>query len=587
MLIQPVVAQAKGVILILQHLALPHQEGVGRFRVICQSGVHAADDVVAQVALVVSSHIGDLGVTLECLVGRIAGVLIDLVVAGHQLNRRAQRINGKETEHLTTGSVAVVHDDLRLGHARDDVVILFRKNVVVTTSDGSIKLGRSPGLHIQGGGSQLSQVGVQLGQEHDLSAVLLVDLGLVVVHQLLVGGNDPLDLCEIAGRILTAGNQGHLGLQLDPQVLLGVGQAVDLAGFLQQGQQIATQGVGVQLRSQVIDANLHSRLQLSNEGQQMAILRRIRGSQGVDGVLQRLDLGLAVQQLPVLHALGQDLRIGHGVVLHAEQLDLSVERHQGVDLGQARLSRVQHIRQSVDGGAILRFNRRTVHRIQVLDPDNHGVDRRNDALELFRAHARQISIAAVGIHADDRLARLDQRSALGGVLALGSRVAQRGEHTTAIAGRTVSRRGQIIDGVLHVRHFSHQALEAIVRQAIDDCNDFRAAQLVDLCHDLLVGLVIALEPIAQIAKQHVINLRHQPLSLSGLSRRLLSGLLNRLLEIHRCRDLLIVSNNGLFRKYAHRKHRERHDACKQHRNEAFPSSGRHAFFPPCYLEVFM
>ncbi len=402
----------------------------------------------------------------------------------------------------------------------------------------------------------------------------------MVVQQLLVGGQDLLDLREVASRILTLRNQNHLGLQLDPQILLGVGQAVDLAGLLQQRQQVATQRVGVQLRSQVINADLRSGLQVGDEGQQMAILRHIRRVQGVDGILQRLDLGLAVQQLPVLHAFGQDLRIGHHVVLHAEQLDLSAERHQGVELGQTRLCSVQHIRQRIDGGAILGLDRRTIHRVQILDLHDHGVDRGDDALELFCAHAHQIGVAAVSIHTQDRFARVDQRSALSGVLALGGRIAQRSEHTAPVAGRAVSRRGQIVDGVLHVRHFRHQALKAGVRQAIDDRTNFGAAQLVNLSHDLLIGLIAALEAVTQIAKQHVVNLRHQLLGLSGLRRRLLGGFFRRLLEIHRCRNLL-VSNSRFLRKHTHRKHRERHDACKQHRNEAVPDSGRHAFSPPC------
>ena len=82
MLIQPIITQAERVINILQHLTFPHQERVGSIAVICQSSIHTTNNIIAQLILVVCSHISDLRSIMICLIGRVAGVLINLIITG-------------------------------------------------------------------------------------------------------------------------------------------------------------------------------------------------------------------------------------------------------------------------------------------------------------------------------------------------------------------------------------------------------------------------------------------------------------------------------------------------------------------------
>ena len=207
-LIQPSMTQIKRVIDILQHLAFPHQEGVGSIAVVCQSGVHTTDNVIAQSVLVVCCHIGDLAVLLICLVGGIGSILVNLIVAGNQLNGGAHGIDGEESECLTAGTGSIVHNDLSFGNTCNDVVFLFGKNIVIATGCGGVKAACLDSSH-HGGSHLLLDCHVVLSE---VVQQVCVDLCLFFIGQCFIGFHGTFEVGTESNHFL-CGSSSYQSLQ--------------------------------------------------------------------------------------------------------------------------------------------------------------------------------------------------------------------------------------------------------------------------------------------------------------------------------------------------------------------------------------
>ncbi len=117
-------------------------QNAGRIGAVVQVGVHAADDVVAQLVFIISGHLGQLLVCPVCFIIRVLGQLINLIVAGDDGNIRVGRVHLDHMEHLSAGAGGVVEHDFRLNRrAGDKDIVLLGNHVVVAvgTEAGSLE----------------------------------------------------------------------------------------------------------------------------------------------------------------------------------------------------------------------------------------------------------------------------------------------------------------------------------------------------------------------------------------------------------------------------------------------------------------
>ena len=116
-----------------QVLTIVHQNA-GRIGVIVQVSVHTADNVIAEVFLVILCHFGQFLMRPIRLISGILCQLIDLVVTGNDRDIRIGRINLNHVQHLSAGAVSVIQDDLRFhGCAGNQDVILLGDYIVITS----------------------------------------------------------------------------------------------------------------------------------------------------------------------------------------------------------------------------------------------------------------------------------------------------------------------------------------------------------------------------------------------------------------------------------------------------------------------
>ena len=112
-------------------LAVVDQDA-GSVGVIVQVGVHTADDVVAEVFLVILCHVGQFLVGPVCFVVGVLRQLVDLMVSGNDGYIGVGRVNFDNVKHLSAGTGCIVEHDLGLnGCAGYEDVIFFRDYVVV------------------------------------------------------------------------------------------------------------------------------------------------------------------------------------------------------------------------------------------------------------------------------------------------------------------------------------------------------------------------------------------------------------------------------------------------------------------------
>ena len=106
-----------------------HTGGVG---IIIKVGVHTADNVVSEVILVILGHFGQLLMRPVCLILRILGQLIDLIVSRDDGYIGVRRVNFNNVKNLSAGAVSIVQHDFGLnsctGH---EDVIFFGDHVVI------------------------------------------------------------------------------------------------------------------------------------------------------------------------------------------------------------------------------------------------------------------------------------------------------------------------------------------------------------------------------------------------------------------------------------------------------------------------
>ena len=116
-----------------------HTGGIGA---VIQVGVHAADNVVAQIIFIIPGHFGQLLVGPVCLVVRILGQLIDLIVSGNDGYIGVGRVNLNHMKHLSAGAGGIVEHDLGLNRRTGDKDIVLLGNYVVVAvgaEAGSVK----------------------------------------------------------------------------------------------------------------------------------------------------------------------------------------------------------------------------------------------------------------------------------------------------------------------------------------------------------------------------------------------------------------------------------------------------------------
>ena len=107
-------------------------QNTGCIGIVVQVGVHTADDVVTEILLVVSSHVGQFLMGPVGLIGRILGDLVDLVITGNDGDIGIGGVNLDDVQNLSAGTGSVVEDDLGLNRsAGNQNVILFRDHIVI------------------------------------------------------------------------------------------------------------------------------------------------------------------------------------------------------------------------------------------------------------------------------------------------------------------------------------------------------------------------------------------------------------------------------------------------------------------------
>ena len=120
-----------------KNLTVPYHEAAGRFAVVCQSGVHAADYVVAEFITVVV-HLDFHGLCGP--VGGVRQILVDAVIRRKDLNVGVVGVNLDHVQHLTAVAVVVVEHDFGFRGAVAKDIILFGQNGVVAAGDSGVKI---------------------------------------------------------------------------------------------------------------------------------------------------------------------------------------------------------------------------------------------------------------------------------------------------------------------------------------------------------------------------------------------------------------------------------------------------------------
>ena len=113
-------------------------QNAGSVGIIVQVSVHTADDVVAEVFLVILCHVGQFLVGPVCFVVGVLGQLVDLMVSGNDGYIRVGRVNFDNVKHLSAGTGCIVEHDLGLNGCAgyEDVILLGDYVVVAVGAEG-------------------------------------------------------------------------------------------------------------------------------------------------------------------------------------------------------------------------------------------------------------------------------------------------------------------------------------------------------------------------------------------------------------------------------------------------------------------
>ena len=119
-----------------QNITVIDEPRIRRVVVISKGGVHTADNVVAELALVLCGHIGHAGGRPVVYIG---DVLLDVVISGDDRDVGIGRVALEYVQDLSAGTGRVVENDLGLGsRARNQCPSLVRNDIVVTVgAEGS------------------------------------------------------------------------------------------------------------------------------------------------------------------------------------------------------------------------------------------------------------------------------------------------------------------------------------------------------------------------------------------------------------------------------------------------------------------
>ena len=116
-----------------ENLTVPHHEATGSLVVVCQSSVHTADDVVAQlVTVVVHLLLHDLSRPI----GGIGQILVDGIVGRQNADVGVVGVNLNHVQDLSASTVIVVDNDLRLDRAVTKYIVILGDYVVVIAGLG-------------------------------------------------------------------------------------------------------------------------------------------------------------------------------------------------------------------------------------------------------------------------------------------------------------------------------------------------------------------------------------------------------------------------------------------------------------------
>ena len=162
-----------------QHLTLVHHETIGHIAVVGQSGVHGADNLVAQGVLVVLDGLGQLlrlgQLILQGISSSICFRTHGIVVGFQHINAVVARqhihlggVHFEDMDNLTVIAGGIIQDDFTLNGAGQQREVLFLGDPEVVLADAGLIPAGAAALHSQGRGGRL----VQLGQEGNLSSVL-------------------------------------------------------------------------------------------------------------------------------------------------------------------------------------------------------------------------------------------------------------------------------------------------------------------------------------------------------------------------------------------------------------------------------